>query len=155
LIDTSLFVASGAELRSFTKTREVAAPPARVFAAFTRASELKTFFGAQHNVELAIGGPYEIIFGEGDDAIGSNGCQILSYVPGRMLSFSWNAPPHLPEERAKRTWVMILLSDAEGGCRVELTHCGFGEDGNWDAVFDYFDAAWGRVLDWLEARFDS
>lgn len=154
MIDTSLFVAEGASLRSFTHTRAVAASPAQVFAAFTQPAELKKFFGVTHNVELAIGGPYEILFGEGDEAIGSNGCQVLSYAPDRMLSFSWNASPDFPEERKLRTWVTILLApDGDGGCAVELTHCGFGEGGNWDDVYAYFDSAWTRVLDWLIARF--
>ena len=156
MIDTSLFVARGADVRSFTKTRAIAASPAQVFAAFTRPSELATFFGAEHNVELAVGGPYEILFRAEDGAVlGSNGCQVLSWVPDRVLSFSWNAPPMYPEERELRTWVTILLAEAEDGCAVELIHCGFGEGGNWDGVFDYFDAAWGRVLDWLEARFSG
>ena len=153
MIDTSLFVASGSDLRSFSLSRAVAATPAQVFAAFTRPEELKRFFGSQHRVVLKPGGPYEILFEHEDGAIGSDGCQVLSYVPDRVLSFSWNAPPQYPQERALRTWVTLLLAPGGGGCEVELHHCGFGQGGNWDEVQDYFLAAWDRVLDWLAARF--
>jgi uncharacterized protein YndB with AHSA1/START domain len=153
MIDTSLFVADGSDLRAFSLSAIVAAKPAQVFASFTQPTELVKFFGSKHNVELKVGGSYEILFEHEDGAIGSNGCQVLSYVPDRMLSFSWNAPPQYPDERDLRTWVTILVAHhGDGGCEIELHHSGFGQGGNWDEVHDYFHAAWGRVLEWLAAR---
>ncbi len=68
-----------------------------------------------------------------------------------MVSFSWNAPPHLAAERAKRTWVVITLHDADDGqTRVELDHLGFGEGGKWQDVRAYFDKAWPNVLKALQ-----
>src|SRR5262249_29821112 len=36
---------------------------------------------------------------------------------------------------------------------VTLSHLGWGEGGQWDEAFKYFDNAWGRVLANLEKRF--
>jgi uncharacterized protein YndB with AHSA1/START domain len=156
MIDTSLFVASGDQLRSFTKVVDVAATPAQVFASWTQPAELSKYFGSKHNVDLEVGGRYEILFEHDGGTIGSNGCQVLGWVPDRMLCFSWNAPPMFAAERELRTWVTVLLEPGlDDGCRLELHHVGFGEGGNWDAVHDYFDAAWGRVLEGLVARFAS
>ena len=71
-----------------------------------------------------------------------------------MISFTWNAPPHLPEARAQRT-VVIVRTQPEGDnrTRVTLTHVGWGDGGEWDKAYQYFDGAWGRVLAQLEKRF--
>ena len=36
---------------------------------------------------------------------------------------------------------------------MRLTHLGWGEDGEWDQAFDYFDRAWTSVLANLAKRF--
>jgi hypothetical protein len=74
-----------------------------------------------------------------------------------MLTFSWNAPPHLAEARAQRTVILLRLrpDSHDAGTRVELTHLGWGDGGQWDEAFDYFDAAWGRVLERLAAYFQD
>ena len=39
--------------------------------------------------------------------------------------------------------------------RVTLTHTGWGDGGEWDKAYDYFDRAWGTVLENLQRRFDT
>ena len=115
------------------------APPGAVFNAWATPEGWKAVYdspASTANIDLAVGGRYEWLF---NGETGSNGCQILSYVPDRMLSFTWNAPPHLPESRAHRTWVVVELYDAgDGTTEVILTHLGFGEGDRWDEAHDYF-----------------
>jgi hypothetical protein len=60
-----------------------------------------------------------------------------------MLSFTWNAPPHLPEARSQWTHVVVRFFAADGGrTRVTLRHDGWGEGGEWDDAFAYFEKAW-------------
>lgn len=151
MIDTSLFVARGPVKTDLHKEVVVNATPERVFEMWTTPAGLKEFLGIESNIDLRIGGPMELYFGPDNPKgeRGSDGCQILSYLPGRMLCYSWNAPPSFPAERAKRTWVVIFFHEAPGGkTRVEFNHVGFGPtgEGNWDAVRTYFDRAWGNVL---------
>ncbi|MFH1843673.1 MAG: SRPBCC domain-containing protein [bacterium] len=155
-IDTSLFVASGSELRTLVKEALVAGTPAEVFAAWTTEAGILSFLEVESNIDLRIGGPMELYFGpdlpEGQK--GSESCQILSYVPDRMLSFSWNGPPLFPEERSKRSWVVIFFDEMPSGrTKVQLQHLGFGTGGRWDDVYEYFDNAWGKVLEWLHNYF--
>ena len=70
---------------------------------------------------------------------------MLSYVPGESLSFTWNAPPHLPL-RSKNTWVVLTFIESEGGTAVRLVHTGFLEGPDWDDYMSYFETAWGYVL---------
>ena len=73
-----------------------------------------------------------------------------------MLSFTWNAPPHLPEARAQRTVVTVRLApQGDKETLVSLRHVGWGDGGQWDQAFAYFDRAWASVLEGLQKRFVS
>ena len=80
---------------------------------------------------------------------------MIGFQAPTMLTFTWNAPPHLTEARAQRTVVLLRLrpDDADEGTRVELTQLGWGEGGEWDEAYDYFDPAWDGVLRALQAYF--
>ncbi|MBK8915145.1 MAG: redoxin domain-containing protein [Phycisphaerales bacterium] len=120
-----------------------------VYRLWTTPDGLKAFLGVESKVEMRIGGAYELYFAPDAPAgqRGAEGCRVLSYVPGRMLSFTWNAPPKFPVEREQRTWVVVeFIEMDEQRTRVRLSHMGFGEGGNWEDVRKYFAAAWPNVL---------
>jgi uncharacterized protein YndB with AHSA1/START domain len=149
-IDTSLFDASGPTVRSFAKEISIEAPVSEVYRSWTDGERFCEVYGPDRDelaahIDLAIGGRYEWLW---DGKMGSNGCQVLSYVPDRMVSFSWNAPPDQPESRAKHTWVVVELEPlSETSTLVRLTHLGFGEAAHWDETYEYFSKAWPHVLD--------
>ena len=122
---------------------------------WTSPEGLATFFSKNNKVELRLNGPYEIYFLMDNPygLRGSEGCRIISFLPEKMLSFTWNAPPEYKEIRELKheTWVVIYFSAmGENRTEIELNHHGWLEGKKWDAVYDYFDKAWGIVLDWLE-----
>jgi len=86
---------------------------------WTTPAGLKTFFGQDNKVELTPGGPYEIYFLLDNPAgtRGGEGNQVLSFLPPKMLSFTWNAPPSIPEIRnhTHKTWVVVQFETAETG----------------------------------------
>lgn len=123
---------------------------------WTDAARIPSFFAPAADIELAIGGKYEMYFlpDNPEGKRGSEGCRVLSFLPGKMLSFSWNAPPHLDEVRNKRTWVVIDLAEMnEFHTKLNLTHLGWGEGGQWDAAYEYFEKAWDTVLRRLEEKY--
>ena len=70
-----------------------------------------------------------------------------------MLSFTWNAPPTIPEVRnhSHRTWVIIQLEELDAHqTRVSLDHLGWLDGEKWDETYAYFDRAWDIVLDSLK-----
>ncbi len=148
-IDPSLFDAFGPHVRSFVKTATIGAPVEKVYESWTEGAAFVATYASSNadlsaEIDLAIGGSYEWLW---DGVTGSNGCQILSYIPNRMISFSWNAPPSQPESRAKRTWVVVEFEAVDkGSTRLTLTHLGFGASAHWQETFDYFSAAWLHVL---------
>ena len=119
----------------------VDAPVADVWKAWTT-NEVSKWFGADSNIELRVGGPYEIYFDQ-KTKIGCNGCMILAFQPERLLSFTWNAPPHLPEARAQFTHVTVRLEPVgENQTRVKFREDGWGDGGQWDEAYTYFQRAW-------------
>ncbi len=141
-------------------------PREEVFAAYTSSAGWKSFFGTESKIELRPGGPFEIYFSmeppEGQR--GSEGCVVLSYVPGRMFSYTWNAPPKFAEERKERTWVVVTFDDVNAGqTRVRAMHMGFRERAaahpdrkeNYEAVRGYFAKAWPKVFGELKKKWEK
>ncbi len=78
-----------------TKTRLIETPINTIWWQWTTHEGLLTFFGQDNKVELCLGGAYEIYFllDNPEGLRGGEGNKILSYLPNKMLSFTWNAPP--------------------------------------------------------------
>jgi uncharacterized protein YndB with AHSA1/START domain/uncharacterized protein YciI len=144
--------------RVVRKEEIIPAPRADVWRAWTTTEGINSFFSPNALIELRPGGRYEIYFSM-DAPYGGRGsedCHVLAFVPEELLCFEWNAPPQFPELRRKRTQVIIRFSD-EGTdkTRLELTQVGWGSGPKWNEVYDYFDAAWGRVVENCRKRFEE
>jgi uncharacterized protein YndB with AHSA1/START domain len=127
----------------------VDAPVSEVWAAWTTKQGIKSFFAPDCNIELRVDGPFEMFFlldGE-PGRRGGEGVRFLAIQPEKMLSFTWNAPPHLPEARGQWTHVVLRFSEVEGNrTRLTLKHDGWGEGGEWDEAFAYFERAWLEIV---------
>ena len=148
-IDPNL-CAADAKTTSFVKETTLEAPVEVVYRAWTDGEAFAATYGPDRgelkaNIDLAIGGRYEWLW---DGKTGGNGCQVLSYIPNRMVSFSWNAPPEQPDSRAQHTWVVVEFEPTEsGGTHLRLTHQGFGEADHWRETHEYFEKAWPYVFE--------
>jgi hypothetical protein len=116
----------------------------------------KELFAPDARVEARVDGPFEIYINPlaPPGQKGADDMRILALQDRKMLTFTWNAPPHLPEARAQRTYVTVRfkpISDNE--TLVMLHHGGWGDGGQWDQAYAYFDKAWGNVLANLQKRF--
>lgn len=130
-----------------------------VWNAWTTEAGAKTFFASACNIDLRPDGPYEIFFNP--DAPpgerGGEGLRVLAVQPMQMFSFTWNAPPSLPEVRGQRTHITLrFFAEEDGRTRVTLHHDGWGNGGEWDEAYAYFTRAWNDVvLPRLKFRFES
>jgi len=152
-MDTSLFERTWNPGRVVVKESRVRAPLSDVWNAWATSAGWRRMMDLEARVELRIGGPYEVMF-DTDQAPGlrgSEGCEVLAFIPQRLLSFSWNAPPEFPIERARRTWVVLEFTHDEGKTHIRLTHLGFADHGQWPEVQAYFERVWSRVTDAMEA----
>jgi uncharacterized protein YndB with AHSA1/START domain/predicted enzyme related to lactoylglutathione lyase len=149
--------ATGAELSDRVVVKEVAvgAPPPEVWRLWTTAEGIRSWLLPDCTVELRVGGPFELYFlaeTEAPGRQGGEGNRFLAFLPPRLLTFTWNAPPELPKTRPHKTWVILELEPVPAGTRLRLTHTGWPSAGladaasEWPATFAYFESAWGQVF---------
>lgn len=151
-------LAAAAEERRIFKEALVHAPVDAVFAAWSTTDGVKSFFAPDADIDARPDGPYQVYFDPyGEPGLkGADTMRVLAVQAPTMISFTWNAPPHLPLARAQRTAVIVRLRPEPNDLtRVTLTHVGWGDGGEWDQAYAYFDKAWGNVLANLRKRFDE
>ena len=150
--------AAHAAERTIDKSVEIAATLEQAWQSWTTREGITSFFAPDAKIEARDGGPFQIYFDPGAPA-GSKGADDMRFMalqPQRMLSFDWNAPPSLPEARAQRTVVIVRFEPVNAATtRVSLHHVGWGDGGEWDRAYAYFDRAWSNVLGNLRKRWDS
>jgi uncharacterized protein YndB with AHSA1/START domain len=144
--------------RAIDKSIEIPATLDQAWEAWTTREGITSFFAPDATIEPRVGGAFRIYFDPSAPA-GSRGADDMRYLalqPRKMVSFDWNAPPSLPEARAQRTFVVVRFEPlTERSTRVSLHHTGWGDGGEWDKAYAYFDRAWTGVLGSLRKRFEQ
>lgn len=144
--------------RAIDKQAVIAATLDEAWSAWTTREGIVSFFAPEAVIEPRVGGAFRVHF-DPTAAPGMKGADEMRFMalqPKKMISFDWNAPPSLPEARAQRTFVVVRFEPlSERETRVSLHHTGWGDGGEWDKAYAYFDRAWGHVLASLKKRFDS
>lgn len=120
-----------------------------IWAKWSSNAGLQTFFAQKTNMILEPDGPFEMLFFP-DNPPGLRGAEdtkVLAFEKGKMLSFTWNAPPLFPDIRKQRTIVIVrLTTENPAKTTVTLEHLGWGNGPDWVKVANYFDHAWETIL---------
>ncbi len=143
--------------RSLDKQVEIAATLDQAWEAWTTREGIVAFMAPDARIEPRVGGAFQIHFDPlaGPGGKGADDMRFMALQPKKMLSFDWNAPPSLPQAREQRTFVVLRFEPlGEKATRVTLHHTGWGDGGEWDKAYAYFDRAWGTVLANLKKRFE-
>ncbi|QPF75780.1 SRPBCC domain-containing protein [Roseateles sp. DAIF2] len=149
---------AGAAERSLDKEVIIKASLDQAWASWTTREGIVGFFAPDAKIEPRVGGAFQIYIDPGAEPgmKGADEMRFMALQPRKMLSFDWNAPPHLPEARAQRTFVIVRFEPmGVDQTRVRLHHTGWGEGGEWDKAYGYFDRAWGNVLANLKKRYET
>jgi len=144
--------------RAIDKSIEVTATLDQAWAAWTTREGIVGFFAPDAKIEPRVGGAFQIYMDPTAEPgmKGADDMRFMALQPKKMISFDWNAPPSLPEARAQRTFVVVRFEPlGEKATRVSIHHTGWGDGGEWDKAYSYFDRAWGFALGNLKKRFDS
>lgn len=146
--------------KAIVKEGVVDAPVADVWYSWTTSEGITAFLARPSKIELERGGAFEIYFDEAAEygSKGSEGCQIISFLPYEMLSFTWNAPPkyQFVRNHEYKTWVVVqLFPETDNKTRVKVSHIGWPAGGEWDLTYDYFESAWGYVLNALQKYYNK
>jgi len=153
----STLQAAGAAERSIDKSVVVPATLDQTWDAWTTRDGITSFFAPDAKIEARPGGAFHIYINPlAEPGLkGADDMRFMALQPKQMLSFDWNAPPHLPQARQQRTLVVLRFAPvSEKETRVSLHHTGWGDGGEWDKTYAYFDRAWDGVLGNLKKRFE-
>jgi uncharacterized protein YndB with AHSA1/START domain len=151
-------VSTHAAERALEKQVVIDATLEQAWDAWTTRAGIVSFFAPDAQIEPHVGGAFHIYI----DPLaepgfkGADEMRFMALQPKKMISFDWNAPPSLPEARKQRTFVIVRFEPvSEKQTRVVLHHTGWGDGGEWDKAYAYFDRAWGNVLGSLKKRFET
>ncbi|MGH6610223.1 MAG: SRPBCC family protein, partial [Burkholderiaceae bacterium] len=123
------FAAPAAE-RSIDKSIVVPATLEQTWDAWTTREGIIGFFAPDAKIEPKVGGAFEIYINPlAEPGLkGADDMRFMALQPKQMLSFTWNAPPHLSQARQQRTFVVVRFAPvSEKETRVTLHHTGWGE----------------------------
>lgn len=156
MADQSQSIAAAVSSRGVRVEGTINAPLAEVWRVWTTSAGAEEFFAPRANIELAIGGPYEIYFDPHDERKSTKGLKVLAYAPQEMIAFQWNAPPDMPEIRNGGTWVVVQLR-AAGDTRTHVTvaHLGWKSGPAWDQAYPHFVRGWNDLVERLKVRFNE
>ncbi len=131
----------------------VDAPAAEVWRAWSTSSGASAFLAPRVNIDLRIGGVFEVFFDPQDASKSSRGI-VLALVPGQMISFGWHLPPLYPQLPHGVMPVLIALRPT-GPARtvVAIAHFGWGAAPCWDEPYTHMLRGWSDVLGRLQHRF--
>ena len=154
---TTSILAQADEPRILRKEVVVKGTPRQVFDLWTTSEGIAKFFSPESKIELRIGGPYDIYMNSKEPdkqgKRGAEGARILAYIEPELLAFTWGFPPAVESLRYSGAKTQVVLQFApvdEGRVRVKFAQLGWQEGPDWDKGYEYFDKAWGYVLNQLK-----
>jgi uncharacterized protein YndB with AHSA1/START domain len=106
-----------------------------VWGAWTTRDGIRSFFAPDANIDARVGGAFQIYMDPlAEPGLkGADEMRFMALQPKRMISFDWNAPPHLAQARQQRTFVVVRFEPVSDKItRVTLHHTGWGDGGEWD-----------------------
>src|SRR4029078_4397478 len=95
-----------------SKEAIVRASAAEVWTAWTTSAGIHSFFAPEAIVDPKPDGAFRPHFNPyaAPGSKGADDMRFLALQKERMLSFTWNAPPHLPDARPAQTVVLVAFA---------------------------------------------
>lgn len=148
----AISASASASERAIEATGVIDRPVADAWAMWTSPEGL-SFFAPAALIELEPGGRYEVYFAPDnpEGMRGSEGTHILAMQDERLLSITWALPPYMPEVRPHLTHLTIRFEPVgEDQTRVSIRHDGWGEGGQWEDAYAYFEPNWSAIIDMMQ-----
>jgi uncharacterized protein YndB with AHSA1/START domain len=132
------------------------APVETVWRAFTEPSDLTRWFALGANVELRVGGAYELFWDSEHPWSNSTlGCKLTEVEPLRKIALPWLGPDLFADIMNKGdpppTHVTIEFKSKGAATEVRIIHVGWGPGRHWQDAREYQIGFWRKAIADLRA----
>ncbi|MEQ5790669.1 SRPBCC domain-containing protein [Muricauda sp. NFXS6] len=136
------------ETATLSCNREVA------FQMFTENEHLENWLTNEADVELKIGGKYELFWEPNNPEDNSTiGCKVLGFERLHYILFEWKGPKQyksVMNDVRPLTQVIVFFREVDNKTKVTLIHSGWRDSKVWEEARQYFVQAWSAALKQLE-----
>ena len=129
----------------------------RAFDSFTVASLLESWLTKKAEVQLEVGGKYELFWEPENRNVNSTiGCRITGFEKDKYVAFNWKGPDQFQSfmnSSDPLTHVIVFIlpkPDDPTTTIIHLFHTGWGKGDEWQQARDYFEKAWSMALKELQ-----
>ncbi|MFK7906370.1 MAG: YciI family protein [Chitinophagales bacterium] len=124
----------------------VEVPIEKAWWGWTTNKGVQSFFAANSDIDFRVGGNYNVSLYNKENSPNKQNT-ILSFTPFQAFSFEYAIPEKFPSIQGEKTKVTVeFLYRTADQTDVTLTQLGWGQDGEWDAAYDYFQQTWLLAL---------
>ena len=131
----------------------------QAFNLFTVNEKLESWLPEKAEVELKVGGKYELFWEPKNREINSTiGCKITSLEKNKFISFEWKGPEKFQSFMNfsdPLTHVVVIFSpkcDDPKTTTLYLFHSGWKDDPDWQKAREYFENSWTGALTNLKEK---
>jgi uncharacterized protein YndB with AHSA1/START domain len=137
-------------------TAELHCQPHEAYKYFISNSLLETWLTKMADVEVFVGGKYELFWNPADrDNDSTIGCRITVLEPDSLLAFEWRSPKqfkHFTNTCDPLTHVVVAFIPTSFGTIVHLVHSGWRSSPEWQEAAAWQERAWSVAFRELEKR---
>jgi uncharacterized protein YndB with AHSA1/START domain len=135
----------------------------QAFEMFTKNELLPTWLSNLAEIELKVGGKYELFWDPNNRETNSTiGCKVTAIEVNRLIAFEWKGPTEFQDfmnNADPLTHVVVLFvectEDSKFYTKVHLVHSGWRSSTAWEEARKYFERAWKIALKKLRAVIKS
>ena len=135
-------------------SRVLAMDAHQAFEMLTGNAKLQTWLTEVAEVELRVGGRYELFWQPDDRENNSTiGCRVTALERDQFLSFEWRSPKqfkHFANQADPLTHVVVFFIPTQSGTQLHLIHSGWRSSPEWIEAMQWQERAWRVALDALD-----
>lgn len=129
------------------------------YAYFTENTLLERWLAVKADVEMKVGGKYELFWSPEDPDLTNNstyGCKVLSMDKPYYFSIEWKGnkdhKAFMNNVRPLTNVTVVFNKINANKTRVTLLHTGWQTDKDWDSAYQFFEKAWAGAFSKLEMQ---
>jgi len=137
----------------------ITAPLNLIWLAWVDSNRITTWFAPEANIELWVGGAFELFFDPPNHEKESTiGCVFIAIEEKKRLVFTWKGPSKFAKvmnNPSSLTSIEVIFREMNGTTHLTVKHRGWSDGETWTRARNWHLTAWKAVLKSLKSAIDS